>query len=196
VQIRGQRVELAEVEAELAAHPCVAQCAVVAREQSPGGVQLIAYFAASHHPVPDGQELRELLSTRLPSFMVPSSFIRVESLPLTSSGKVDRDRLPAPVSDPEERPVALPRTRVEGVIIEILRELLELDRIGPDDNIFEMGGHSLMAAQLVLQLEDELGVQMDLLVVFDHPTAADLAAAIAFDADHADRTPLERALDG
>lgn len=179
VQVRGQRVELDEIAAALMAHPTVAQSVVIARDAQPGNVQLIAYVVASREQRLDHQDLRNHVLSRLPGFMVPSAFVELESLPLTSNGKVDRDALRAPepfVGESENG-----RTPVEAAIAEILAELLALISVGLHENFFELGGHSLMAAQLLVRIEEQFDVELPMLTVFDNPTAAGIAAAIERD---------------
>lgn len=177
VQIRGQRVELEEITAVLGAHPDVRSCLVVASEEKAGDVRLVAYFVPSHDDVPARDVLREHLITFLPVHMVPTAFIALEALPLSGSGKIDRNALPTlgrQVID-----LTLPdATPLQIAVRTILEDLLELDGIGVDHNFFELGGHSLMAAQLVLRLLERFGVELSLLAIFDNPTAAGIAAEI------------------
>ena len=112
--------------------------------------------------------------------MVPSAFVVLDSFPLTSNGKVDREALPPPVVP--VRPEDVGRTPTERSVGAILEELLALPAIGRDDNFFELGGHSLMAAQLVARVEEQFDIELELLAVFDHPTAAGIAAVIERDA--------------
>jgi acyl-CoA synthetase (AMP-forming)/AMP-acid ligase II/acyl carrier protein len=175
VQVRGQRVELEEIAAALGDHPDVAQCCVVARDG-----RIVAYVVPTAHAPSDRAELRAHVASRLPTAMVPSAFVVLDDLPLTSNGKVDRAALPAPVA--AVRPDDVARTPVERAVGSILEELLALPAIGRDDNFFELGGHSLMAAQLVARLEEQFDVEVELLAVFDNPTAAGIAAVIECDA--------------
>lgn len=179
VQVRGQRVELAEIAAVLNSHPTVARCEVVGRETEPGNLRLIAYVVASAGQPVDREDLRNHASKQLPGYMVPNAFVELESLPLTSNGKIDRDALPAP-----ERAVTGTEavgTPVEMAVAAMLAELLELSAIGPHDDFFELGVHSLMAAQLLVRIEERFDVELPMLAVFEHPTAAGIAAAIAQD---------------
>jgi acyl-CoA synthetase (AMP-forming)/AMP-acid ligase II/acyl carrier protein len=179
VQIRGHRVELDEVAAALTAHPAVEQCAVVAREGDEGELRIVAYVVAANGVAPDRSELREHLGAWLPQYMIPTTFVPIESLPVTANGKLDRDALPAPTrARLGSRPPTSALTSIERTVTAILEELLELDGVGRDDNFFELGGHSLMGAQLVARLEDRFEVEIELLTIFDHPTAAGIAAII------------------
>ena len=114
--------------------------------------------------------------------MIPATFIEMDTLPVTANGKLDRNALPSPgrrVVDSGSRSVK--SASVEGVIIAILEELLELESVDRDDNFFELGGHSLMGAQVVARLEDCFDLEVDLLTIFDHPTAAEIATVIEQD---------------
>ena len=182
VQIRGHRVELDEVAAALTTHPAVSRCVVVAPEVGRGDRRLVAYVVAANGVVPDRRELREHLATWLPLYMIPTTFVEMDALPVTTNGKVDRNLLPAPertLADGGGRSAGI--TSVEAVVIAILEEVLELDGIDREDNFFELGGHSLMGAQIVIRLEDRFDVGVDLLTIFDNPTVAGIAAVIEQD---------------
>jgi amino acid adenylation domain-containing protein len=175
VQVRGQRVELDEVQVVLDAHPDVSCSAVVAREQEGGDVRLVAYVVGSHC---DPRELREHVAHALPACMVPSAFVPVDALPTTANGKIDRDALPPPPPLASARPAPSGDSPATDVVLSVLEELLELRGLGPDDNFFELGGHSLLGAQLIARLEDVFHVEVTHLALFDNPTAAGLAAVI------------------
>ena len=142
--------------------------------------------------------LREHLAAWLPPPMIPAAFVTMEALPVTANGKVDRDALPPPAHAPgrgEDR--GAHATSIEAVVVEILEELLELEHVHSDDDFFELGGHSLMGAQLVARLEDEFDVEIDLLSIFDHPTAAGIALVVRDelmdDGDAGPSQPVEHA---
>ena len=179
VQIRGQRVELDEVAAVLTTHPAVSRCAVIAREREHGSLQIVAYVVPTNMALLDRRELRAHLATWLPLYMIPTAFVQMDTLPVTANGKLDCSELPAP----KRAPVAQPEgaTSVEATVIAILEDLLELDGVDKDDNFFELGGHSLMGAQVVARLEDRFDLEVDLLTMFDNPTAAGIAAVIEQD---------------
>ncbi len=174
VKIRGFRVELGEIEAVLAAHPAVAQAAVVAQREK---ARLVAYF------VPAGEvtagELRDYLKERLPEFMVPSAFVTLQALPLNANGKVDRKALPAPdaalAADVE---FVAPRTTTEELLAGLWASLLSVPRVGVHDNFFQLGGHSLLATQLVSRILETFGVKLPLRKVFERPTLAGLALEV------------------
>ncbi|MBV9774031.1 MAG: amino acid adenylation domain-containing protein, partial [Gemmatimonadetes bacterium] len=174
VKIRGFRIETGEVEAVLAEHPGVREAFVMAREDAPGGARLVAYLTAEGAADPAPGELRAHLAERLPEYMVPSAFVTLDALPLTSNGKVDRRALPAPDAAPLTEYVA-PRTPTEERLAEIWAEVLGVERVGVHDHFFELGGHSLMATRVVARVREAPGVELPLRVVFEHPTLAGMA---------------------
>jgi surfactin family lipopeptide synthetase A len=174
-------VEPAEVEAVLGRHPALRQAVVVAREETPGEPRLVAYAVAAPGARPAADELRGALQEQLPDYMVPSAFVLLESLPLTPNGKVDRRALPAPDQArpaPGETFVA-PRTPIEEALAAIWAEVLGLERVGVHDNFFELGGHSLLATQVIARVRAALQVQLPLHSLFEAPSVAGLAEAIA-----------------
>jgi amino acid adenylation domain-containing protein len=179
VKIRGYRVELGEVEAALSVHPGVHECAVLAREDTPGDRRLIAYVVPGDDPVSTG-ELRNFLQVRLPDYMVPSAFVLLETMPLTPNGKIDRRVLPAPdESRPDLAAVFVgPRTPVEETIAAIWRQLLRVERVGVHDNFFELGGHSLLATQVIARIRAAFEMELELRVLFEAPTVASIAERI------------------
>jgi amino acid adenylation domain-containing protein len=191
VKIRGFRVEPGEIEAALVRHAGVREAAVVAREGA-SGQRLVAYVVPEGAP-PGPDELRAFLQERLPAYMVPQAFVRLDSLPLTANGKVDRRGLPAP--DDSGSPASEPRSPVEGALAAIWAEALGVERVGIHDNFFELGGHSLLAARLISRVGAELGVELPLQALFDAPTVAELALALTRrQAGETDREDLERLL--
>ncbi|QOW18806.1 amino acid adenylation domain-containing protein [Lysobacter ciconiae] len=179
VKIRGYRIEPAEIEVALGRHPSVAQSTVVAREDRPGDVRLVAYVVAAPGSRIEPAALAAHLATTLPGYMVPQHFVVVEAIPLTSNGKVDRQALPAPANDTASLPDNEPRSELESGVVAAMAQVLGLPDLGIHDDFFAVGGHSLLAAQLTTRLTAELGVRVSLRSVFDAPTAARLAALIA-----------------
>jgi aryl carrier-like protein len=176
VKVRGYRVELGEIEAVLARHPGVAESVVVVRG-SPRDVALAAYWVPRADPAPTGEELRRFLRQHLPGYMVPAVFVRLEALPLTTSGKVDHGALPDPTpdrQDPQAAAVA-PRSGAEEAIAAVWREVLGLEDVGVRDNFFDRGGHSLRMVQVHRRLL-ELAPGLTLLELFEYPTIESLAA--------------------
>jgi len=181
VKIRGYRVEPREVEATLGQNPAVRDCAVIAREDVPGEKRLVAYVVPNGEPAPATSELRAFLKQRLPEYMLPSAFVLLDDLPLSPNGKVDRRALPQP--DPmrpklENRFVA-PRTPIEESLVGIWSEVLGLERVGIHDNFFELGGHSLLATRVVARVRSVFQAELPLRSLFESPTVAGLALALA-----------------
>jgi amino acid adenylation domain-containing protein len=179
VKINGYRIELNEVVGALRRHPAVREGAVVAHENSQGEKQLVAYIVSQSTLPPIG-ELREFLSRDLPDYMLPATFISLQSLPIGTSGKVDRSALPAPSDENilREETFLGPRTPTEQRVAAIVAGLLGLDRVGVKDNFFYLGGNSLFGTQVIARLRDAFNVDISLLKLFDHPTVADLAAEV------------------
>ncbi len=181
IKLRGFRVEPGEIEAALAAQPGVAQVAVVARDDRPGGAYLVAYLVAGTGESLDPAQLRRALAEQLPSHMVPSAFVALEALPLTPNGKLDRRALPAPEggsSSREDDPNDGPLTPTEDALAAIWADLLHLEHVGRHDIFFELGGHSLMALQVVSRVRDSFGLELPLKTVFDARTLEALANQI------------------
>ena len=154
VKIRGFRVELGEIEARLAEHAGVRDAVVVAREDTLGDKQLVAYYTVggAEEEVVDAEGLREHLAVRLPEYMVPAAYVRLERMPLTGNGKLDRKALPAPELDAYGvSEYAAPEGEVETTLAAIWAELLHVERVGRNDNFFELGGHSLLVVVLLLE---------------------------------------------
>ena len=178
-KIRGHRVEPEEITAALGRHPKVMACAVVARADEHGDKQLVAYVVPGEG-VSSANELYEFLAALLPDYMMPSAFVRIEALPLTTSGKLDRKALPAPsaanaFSRSESR---APQTPTEICLARIVADVLNVPQIGIDDNFFMTGGHSLLGTQVVMRARDDFGVDLTLRHLFAAPTVAKLAAVI------------------
>jgi amino acid adenylation domain-containing protein len=200
VKIRGFRVELGEVEAALDRVAGLGRSVVIAQTDRTGAKQLVAYFtldpdepadgnarAASTASVqPDGITLRRALAVHLAEYMIPSAFVRLETLPLTPSGKIDRAALPEPLLEPEPSPEpaaasdapGAPRSPVEDLLRELFAEVLERDQVGLDDSFFELGGDSLLAIRLESRVHSVLGVKASLRTLFEAPTAAQLCATL------------------
>ncbi|WP_435021128.1 amino acid adenylation domain-containing protein [Tundrisphaera sp. TA3] len=172
-KVRGFRVEPGEVEAALLARPDVREAAVIVRDGA-----LIAYAAGSDL---DPKTLRSDLKSRLPRHLVPSSFVILDALPITPSGKVDRQALPTP--DAEARPdgVQPPRDAIEAGLVSLWEEILGGRRVGIDDDFFDVGGYSLLAVRLLTQVEERFGRRVALADLIQGPTVEELAALIRGD---------------
>ncbi len=178
LKIRGYRVELGEVEAALAAHPSVRECVVVAREEQQGDKRLVAYVVAREGQTLEETAMTGFLEKRLPEYMVPSIFVVLEELPLTSNGKVDRKALPAPIRARADEAHVAPRTTTELRLAALWEELLKVERVGVQDDFFELGGHSLLAAQVVARVHATFEVELAVIDLFEAPTLEKLAARI------------------
>jgi amino acid adenylation domain-containing protein len=180
VKIRGYRIEPNEIVSALNQYPAVLESAVVARELGSGDKQLTAYFVASSEGQLSYADLRDFLGARLPEYMVPSTFVRVGWLPLTPHGKIDRAALPEPTAENTLNNEAFqpPSSPVEERLARILTTLLGVEQVGRDDNFFQMGGHSLLGAQVIARVRDGFGVQLSLRFLFDHPTMREMSAEI------------------
>ncbi|MBT2890617.1 non-ribosomal peptide synthetase, partial [Streptomyces sp. McG2] len=190
VKIRGYRIETAEIETALLAHPDLTQCTVLAREDRPGGKYLAAYFVAGR-PVAE-EELRAHLAATLPAYLVPSAFVALDALPLTVNGKIDRRALPAPEFAPAGEEYAAPRTETERVLCAIWAEVLGRERIGTGDDFFALGGDSITSLKITSRVRSALSRDLTPRALFDHPTVAELAAAVAPASDEAGVVPVGR----
>ena len=180
VKIRGFRVELGEIEAILLQHPALQQAAVVAEREPAGVKRLLAYVVVKPGHVPTGHELRQYLASKLPAYMVPAALIRLEKMPLTPSGKVDRKALPVPADNQaaaEQLRIAA-RDPLERQLVQIWQKVLCVSPIGIHDNFFELGGHSLLAVQLFDRIAKGTGKELPLSVLFQAPTIAQLATIL------------------
>jgi amino acid adenylation domain-containing protein len=178
VKIRGYRIELGEIEAVLAGHPAVQTCVVVAREDSPGNKQLVAYVVPRHGESPASDEVQEFLRQRLPEHMTPRQFVFLQSLPLTNNGKVDRKALPAPGAAPQAVGYRAPRTPTERALAEIWQRLLQRERIGTREDFFDVGGQSLLMIGMLSEITQTFGVDLPQATVIKYTTIETLAMAI------------------
>ncbi|MEA2558558.1 MAG: hypothetical protein QOH06_62 [Acidobacteriota bacterium] len=174
VKIRGFRVEPEEIESVLLRHPGVRQAVVAVREDRPNDRRLAAWYVPEPEREPSSGELRDWLRGKLPEYMVPAAFVRIEALPLTPGGKVDRRALPAPLAEPAPSGEA-PRTPTEMLVAVVFAEVLGSGEVPRDASFFDLGGNSLMATQVVTLIQDVLPVQLDLRKVFEKPTVARVA---------------------
>ena len=181
VKVRGFRVELGEIEAALREHAGVEDVAVLAREAADADLRLVAYVVRAGRQPPETTALRQHVATRLPSHMIPSSFVFLPSLPLTPNGKVDRRALPILEGQAElqQKACVAPRTATEKAVARIWGETLSPSvPVGVDDNFFDLGGHSFSAARLIAALRSAFEVDVGLRTLFERPTIAGLSEAI------------------
>jgi amino acid adenylation domain-containing protein len=173
VKVRGFRIELGEIEARLASHPGVREAVALALNDAAGGKRLVAYFVGE---ALESEALRAHLSARLPEYMVPAAFVRLDAFPLTPNGKLDRRALPAPDADAfAARTYEAPVGEAEQALAEIWSELLGTERVGRRDNFFALGGHSLLAVRVVSRVRQALGAEVSPGDLFERPALADFA---------------------
>ncbi|HIK09325.1 MAG TPA: amino acid adenylation domain-containing protein [Oscillatoriaceae cyanobacterium M33_DOE_052] len=180
VKIRGMRVETGEIESILLQHPAVKQAVVTARDTAAGERFLAAYYVAAPNQTPVNSELRAFLKEHLPDYMVPAAFMRLEAMPLTANGKLNRLGLPEPQLDLHESntPVVAPRDDLEAKLAAIWQQVLGIKQIGIQDSFFDLGGHSLLAVELFARIEKEFGKNLILATLLQAPTIAQLATYI------------------
>ena len=181
VKIRGHRIELGEIESVLARHPAVRDAVVLAREDH-GERRLVAYYVPANAAAATeaSADLRAFLRPHLPDYMVPADFMRLDRLPLTENGKLDRRALPAPSpSRPEMAvPYVAPRTPLELALAQTWRTVLQIERVGVNDNFFELGGNSLRLVQLLGPVRQAVGRELQIAELFQFPTIRALAAHV------------------
>jgi amino acid adenylation domain-containing protein len=180
IKLRGIRIEPGEIESILTAHPLVHEAVVIVPGKRLEAQQLVAYVVGVDGQPPSTAELRRFLKSRVPDYLIPSSFIPVARLPLLPNGKIDRKALPSPDLNQvaEERVFIAPRNETEEKIASIWRELLHLERVGIDHNFFEIGGHSLLAIQVLSRIRRLLEVDIPVRLLFNDPTITALAVEI------------------
>jgi acyl carrier protein len=179
IKIRGHRIEPAEIEAVLGAHPGVAAAAVTVRTDGNGEAFLVAHVSGADGAAPDAASLRAHAERLLPPVMVPSVFITIDALPLMPNGKLDRAALPWPVHNAgAASAVHGPVSSLEEKLLEIWRDVLGRADAGPTDNFFDLGGHSLLAVRVHERLCSALGSEVPLTELFQYPTVRSLASAL------------------
>ena len=180
VKVRGNRIELEEIAQAALTLSAIAACTVVTHVDDRGATQLLAYVEFMQGRQLSATELRDGLSARLPDYMVPSQFVRMDQFPLTANGKIDKAALPRPNAQNalEEAAFAEPQSPIEMRLTEILAEIMDRKSIGLDDNFFLIGGHSLLGTQVVLRASESFGVELSLRHLFKAPTVRKLAVVI------------------
>jgi amino acid adenylation domain-containing protein len=181
IKIRGYRIEPNEIMMALSRHPEIRESLVMAREDKPGDRQLVAYIVLKAGTGLVHTALRDFLRETLPDYMIPAVFIRLNEFPLTPHGKVDREALPPP-EFPAPAPEAVSSvphyTPTQSRVAGIVAGLLGLESVGPDDNFFLLGGHSLLGAQLIAKLRTAFDLQISLRSLFAAPTVVALAREV------------------
>jgi acyl carrier protein len=177
VKIRGFRIELGEIEREIAQHPDVRENVVLARQDATGEKRLIAYIVPHQGSTYRQEQLRSFLQQRLPEYMLPSAFVILASLPLNANGKVDRHKLPAPSRErPQlEQVYVAPQTDLQRQLVNIWSDLLNIEPVGVDDNFFDLGATSTLMMQIAARIQQELGIELSVVKLFQYPTIAGLA---------------------
>lgn len=180
VKIRGYRIELGEIEASLNRHSAVRESLVAVREDVPGEKRLVAYVIPDEGRSISISELRTSLIEKLPDYMLPSTFVILDAMPLMPNGKIDRKALPVPdyARQESERAFVAPSNPIEEMLLEIWSYLLGVERISVNDNFFHIGGHSLMATRLRTRISEIFEVTIPLKRIFDKPTIAEIGKAI------------------
>jgi amino acid adenylation domain-containing protein len=174
VKVRGHRIELGDIEAALQSHPAIKQAAAMVAPGPRGEKNIIGYVVTAGVQI---QELRDFLAERLPDYMLPSTYVRLDQLPLTPNRKLDRNALPVPDewNVMAEGSYVSPQPGLQSKLAEIVARLLALERVGAHDNFFLIGGHSLFCTQLVARIQSHFGVELAVRDVFESPTPAELA---------------------
>lgn len=178
VKVRGFRIELSEIEAVLRNHEAVQDTAVIVREDSPGDGRLIGYVILRPDARCEARELERYLKERLPEYMAPASFVFLDRLPLTPSGKVDRKALPVPERKSNLQDFVAARNQVEEVLAGMWADILGVERVSAERNLFELGAHSLLVTQVVSRIRKAFAVEPPLRAFFEYPTVAGMAKVI------------------
>jgi amino acid adenylation domain-containing protein len=177
VKIRGYRIELGEIESLLCQHPDVRQAVVLAQEVDPQDLRLVSYIVTSQKSHATIDDLKTFLKRQLPDYMVPTALVFLDSLPLTSNGKVDRKALPPPDRTPSDSETVFvaPRDEIENQLAKIWESVLGIQSISVTDNYFDLGGHSLLAIKLFAEIEKATGEKLPVATIFQTPTIEQLA---------------------
>ncbi len=175
VKIRGYRIELGEIEAMLGKHDTVHDCVLLLREDSPGDQRLVAYIVASGS-APDTGDLKNYLRQQLPEYMVPNDVVVLDAMPLTPNGKLDRKQLPSPqgLTQKVVADYVAPENELQEIIVSVWQETLQIDKIGVNDNFFDLGGHSLLIVRVHQQLKEKVEKPISLTDLYRFPTIRSL----------------------
>jgi len=171
VKIRGLRVELGEIENRISEYPGIAQNVVIVFEDTPGNQLLVSYYTENPLLEIDTVKLRKFLQNILPDYMVPQHFIKLDSIPLSSNGKIDRKALPSPSFERKTNAIYIePRSKEEIIIADVWKELLMLDKVGIDDSFFDLGGHSLLLIRMLIKLKSHFERELCIIDFFRYPS--------------------------
>jgi aryl carrier-like protein len=182
IKVRGHRIEPGEIESLLAREPAVREAVVVAREDTPGDQRLVAYVVA-RGAAPDAASLRERLEAQLPAYMVPSQFVFLERIPRTPNAKIDRRALPAPETLARKSAESVsPANELETELARLWRSTLGVERVGVEDNFFDLGGHSVLAVRIHRRLRELTAQPVTLTDLFRFPTIRSLARFLTSEA--------------
>ena len=200
VQLRGFRIELGEIEAALLGHPAVRKCVVISRRDESAGaykasaIRLIAYIVPDSPQPPSIAALRQCVQAALPDYMVPSAFVFLDEIPLTSNGKVNRDALPEPDQQHPESEAAYmpPRNEMEQIIAHVWQEILGRERIGVYENFFDIGGNSLSIIHVNARLKERLGRDISVVELFQYASISALAQHLS-DANRPEESAAQQA---
>jgi amino acid adenylation domain-containing protein len=175
VKLRGFRIELGEIENVMLEHPQIASAAVLLNQQNPQNPHLVGFYTLKNIFYElSTEDIKDFLRKKLPDYMIPAFFVLMETMPLTSSGKLDRKQLcmPEPVTDTEE---AEDYTPLENKVANVWRQVLKKENINPNRNFFDLGGNSLLAIQVISQLKTEMNININVLAMMQHPTLRSFA---------------------
>ena len=180
IKIRGYRIEPQEISAMLDRHPAIQASCVSAYADDSGEARLVAYVVSASDIRLSPSELRKFVGDCLPHYMVPSTFVQLEQLPLSAHGKLERSALPAPttLNVLDDDSYEAPQSPIEERLAGFLTVLLGVARVGRDDNFFDLGGHSLMGTQMITKIHESFGVELSLRSIFDHPTLREMSLEI------------------
>ena len=173
VKIRGYRIELGEIENVLKQSEFIDHAVVVAKEDKQGTRRLVAYVVPKEKF--DKQAIENYLATKVPEYMVPASWVELESIPLTSNGKIDRKALPDPQLADRNTVYVAPRNETEAKLVAIWQELLDVERVGVYDNFFELGGHSVLAIRVASSVRKEFSISIPIRTLFRFVSVSDLS---------------------
>ncbi|MBE7384657.1 MAG: amino acid adenylation domain-containing protein [Leptolyngbya sp. SIO1E4] len=184
VKVRGFRIELEEIEAALLQYPEINEALVIVREDHPDDKRIVAYLVCNQEQIPTVNQLQNFLKKKLPNYMIPSAFVVLDTIPLTPNGKVDRGILPPPESRPQlEEAYVMPQTEVEKFIATVWKEMLQIEKVGINDNFFSIGGNSLLLIKIQAKLNEVFRKELLIIEFFKYPTIKELAQYITNKSD-------------